>query len=59
MYTDGEITLNTLAIELDSLLYSKHGEYALDKMSIVLDPLYACVNNTIYGNANIDTLAYK
>ena len=45
VYTDGETTLDTLAMELNSIiLYSKHEEYALDEMTIVLDLIHASVN---------------
>ena len=46
-------------MELDSLLYSKHGEYALNEVTIVLGPIYACVNDAIYDIASIDTLAFE
>ena len=39
VYTDGETSLHALAMELDSHLYSKHGEYALDEVKNELDSI--------------------
>ena len=59
VYTDGKTTLHALAMKLDSLLYSIHGEYALDEVTIVFDPIYASVNDAIYDITSIDTLAFE
>ena len=59
IYIDGETTLDTLAMELDSLLYSVHGVYALDEVTIELDPIFASVDNKIFDNASLDILAFE
>ena len=59
VYTDGETTLHALAIELDLLLYSKHGEYELNEVTIEFDPIFASVDDAIYNIASIDTLAFE
>ena len=58
VYTDGETTLRALAMELDLLLYSKHGEYALDEVTIEMDLIFASVDGAIYDIASIDILAF-
>ena len=59
MHTDGETTLHALAIKLNSLLYSLHGEYTLDEVTNVLYPTFASVDDATYDNASIDTLAFE
>ena len=58
VYTDGETTLDTLAMELDSLLYFKHGKYALDEVTVEFDPIFASADGAIYDIASIDTLVF-
>ena len=59
VYTDGETSLHALAMELDSLLYTKHGEYALEEVTIEFDPIFASADGAIYDIASIDTLAFE
>src|SRR5690242_14509308 len=58
-YFYGEADLDTLVIDFNSFFYSKHKKHVLDKMTNVFNSIYATLNNKVYGNASIDTLAFK
>ena len=59
VYTDGETSLHALAMELDSLLYTKHGEYALEEVTIEFDLIFASADGANYDIASIDILAFE
>ena len=45
-------------MQLNLLLYSKHGEYAYNEVTIEIDPILTSVDNEIYDTVGIDTLAF-
>ena len=58
-HTDGETSLYALALELDTLLYSEHGEYVLDEETIVLESISASVEDVTYDMESLDALAFE
>src|SRR6476620_6288785 len=56
----GETALHATAMELDTLLYSKYGEYALDEVTIMLEPIFDNIDDKdIHDKNNLETTAYE
>jgi hypothetical protein len=55
---DGETALHATAMELDTLLYSNYGMYALDEETITLEPFFASTDDAGI-NERIDPLTYE
>jgi len=57
---DGETALHATAMELDTLLYSKYGVYALDEVTITLEPIFASTDDADINKADsLDALDYE
>jgi len=59
VYTDGGIVLDTSAMELNFLLYLNYGDDALNEVTIVLDPIFASVDDAFCDIANIKILVLE
>ena len=60
MHDNGETTLHATAMELDSLLYFKYGEYVLDEVTIMLELFFDSVHDKdLNKTESLNALDYK